>query len=149
MHLTQHTDFALRVLVYLAMHPDETPSTTAIATTFAMNEHHTSAVAKHLVHEGLVIAKRGRTGGLRLAVEPSTVRLGELVRRLEKNLKIVECFDPEENQCPIAPACILRVALEDAATAFFASLDRYTLADLTGNRPRLVKLLKKASTSGA
>jgi len=143
MNLTQHTDLGLRVLIYLATHPDDTPTTAAIAEAFAMNEHHATAVAKHLVAQGLVASKRGRAGGLRLARDPASLKVGALVRSLERNLRLVECFDPETSVCPISRACTLRVALEEASDAFFVSLDRYTLADLVANQPRLVRLLKK------
>lgn len=143
MHLTQYTDYALRLLVYLATHPDETPSVGKVSAAFGVSEHHMAAIAKRLVVEGVLAAKRGRGGGVRLAKAPEELRLGALVRMLERSMNLVECFDRETNTCPIAGACMLEHALHDARTAFFASLDAHTLADVVVNRPRLLRLLGK------
>jgi Rrf2 family nitric oxide-sensitive transcriptional repressor len=41
----------------------------------------------------------------------------------------------------ITPACQLRHALKEANDAFYATLDQYTLQDITGNRRALAKIL--------
>lgn len=52
-----------------------------------------------------------------------------------------ECFDKASNTCTIARACRLRDVLQEAANAFHAVLDRYTLADLVHNRAALSRML--------
>lgn len=54
---------------------------------------------------------------------------------------LVECFDPATNTCPLLTPCRLRVALQEALAAFFAVLDRYTLADLVGAPEQLTPLI--------
>ena len=51
----------------------------------------------------------------------------------------------------ITPSCQLRHALKKAEDAFYAELDRYTLADVIENRPQLVRLLRvpPATAKGA
>ncbi len=56
-----------------------------------------------------------------------------------------ECFDRERNECRITRACRLRGVLAEAAEAFHATLDRYTVADLVPNGKALVRLLGIAS----
>jgi Rrf2 family nitric oxide-sensitive transcriptional repressor len=140
MHLTQSTDYALRVLLYLATRPDETVSAQAIAEAYGISVHHVAKVAKQLVQEGFVEGQRGQGGGLRLARKAAQVRVGDVVRRVEPGFELVECFGTE-NTCPIAPACLLAGALERARDAFMKVLDATTLADLVANGPRLVRLL--------
>ena len=45
---------------------------------------------------------------MRLAMRPSEINVGWLIRRTEPHFNLVECFDPETNTCPIAPACGLK-----------------------------------------
>jgi Rrf2 family nitric oxide-sensitive transcriptional repressor len=64
------------------------------------------------------------------------------VRHTEVNFHLVECFDRERNNCPIAAACFLKGALYEAQRAFMTVLDRYTLADVVDNKDWLQSVLK-------
>lgn len=140
MRLTRHTDNALRALIYLATHTGEASRITDIARRMGMSEDHLAKVIARLAQLGYVTTTRGRDGGVRLAKPAAEIVVGDVVRGTEDNLTLVECFDPSTNQCPIAPACALAPALDEALTAFFAVLDRYTLAQLTA-RPRAITRL--------
>lgn len=87
-------------------------------------------VAQSLIHAGWVEGVRGRRGGLRLAVDPASIRIGDVVRQLEGDQNIVPCLDAERASCVFAGACKLTGLLGRAAAAFTAELDRTTLADL-------------------
>lgn len=142
MRLTRHTDNALRALIYLGIHTDEAPARiTDIARRMGMSEDHLAKVIARLAQLGYVETIRGRDGGARLAKPPEAIVVGEIVRATEDNLNLVECFDPATNQCPIAPACALAPALDEALTAFLSVLDRYTLADLIAKPRSLTRLL--------
>jgi Rrf2 family nitric oxide-sensitive transcriptional repressor len=142
MRLTRHTDNALRALIYLGIHSDEAPARIAdISRRMGMSEDHLAKVVARLAQLGYVETTRGRDGGVRLAKPPATIIVGDVVRATEDNMNLVECFDPATNQCPIAPACALAPALDEALTAFLTVLDTYTLADFV-NKPRaLARLL--------
>jgi Rrf2 family nitric oxide-sensitive transcriptional repressor len=78
---------------------------------------------------------------VRLVRDPHEIRIGTVVRETEADFALVECFNAEDNRCPIAPACGLAGALDEALAAFHAVLDRYTLADFTASPKKLVRLL--------
>jgi Rrf2 family nitric oxide-sensitive transcriptional repressor len=142
MRLTRHTDNALRALIYLGVHQDDAPCRiTDIARRMGMSEDHLAKVVARLAQLGYVETLRGREGGVRLALPPAKIVVGEVVRGTEDNLNLVECFDPSTNQCPIAPACSLAPALDEALQAFFKVLDAYTLADLVAKPRALTRLL--------
>ena len=106
-----------------------------------MSEDHLAKVVGRLASLGYVDTQRGRSGGVRLARDPADIRIGDVVRECEDNLCLVECFDPDTNQCPIAPACKLAGALDRALQAFLQVLDGVTLADLSREPKRLDKLM--------
>jgi Rrf2 family transcriptional regulator, nitric oxide-sensitive transcriptional repressor len=142
MRLTRHTDNALRALIYLGVHGAEGPvRITDIARRMGMSEDHLAKVVARLAQLGHVETIRGREGGVKLARPAAQIIVGRVVRDTEDNMALVECFDPETNQCPIAPACALAPALDEALTAFLAVLDRYTLADLIAKPRALAKLM--------
>jgi len=141
MRLTRHTDNALRCLTYLAVHTDRPVTSSEIARRMGMSEDHLAKVVGRLASLGYVDTQRGRSGGVRLARDPADIRIGDVVRECEDNLCLVECFDPDTNQCPIAPACKLAGALDRALQAFLQVLDGVTLADLSREPKRLDKLM--------
>ncbi len=141
MRLTRFTDNSLRCLVYLGIHDQSLSTIADVARRMAMSEDHLMKVVQRLSQLGYVQTTRGRNGGIRLVREPADIRIGQVVRETEDNLNLVECFDPEANSCPIAPACSLPRALDAALRAFLAVLDDYTLADLIRQPRRLERLL--------
>jgi Rrf2 family nitric oxide-sensitive transcriptional repressor len=130
MHLTRFTDYSFRTLIYLGVHGDALASIAEIATAYEVSEHHMTKVVLNLGRAGFVQTVRGRSGGLRLAMAPSQIRLGDVVRQTEEELAVVECLST--GQCPIRGPCRLEHVLNEATEAFLAVLDRYTLADLVG-----------------
>jgi Rrf2 family nitric oxide-sensitive transcriptional repressor len=132
--LTLYSDYSLRVLIYLALAPQRRVTIEEIARSYDISKAHLTKVVHQLGLRGYVETLRGKGGGLRLARKPEEVRLGEVVRAMEENMALVECFDPESSRCAIEPACGLRPVLEEALAAFRAVLDRYTLADLVARR---------------
>jgi Rrf2 family nitric oxide-sensitive transcriptional repressor len=99
-------------------------------------------VAQELAKAGWVEAQRGRGGGIALAVKPQTLKIGEVVRRMEPDFRLVECFEPADNDCAVTKACRLRGVLEQALELFLGRLDAVTLADLMEDRRALAKLLQ-------
>src|SRR5204862_2313753 len=112
-----------------------------ISRAFGISRHHLVKVVQTLTDLGVVDAQRGRGGGMRLAMRPSEINVGWLIRRTEPHLNLVECFDPDTNTCPIAPACGLKGVLYRAQQAFLGVLDDYSLDQLLTRRSDLVTLL--------
>ncbi|HXW73245.1 MAG TPA: Rrf2 family transcriptional regulator [Steroidobacteraceae bacterium] len=144
MHLTSFTDYSLRVLMYLAAQSPSRATIAEIATAFAISESHLTKVVHHLGKHGLLSNSRGRGGGVVLACPAASINIGAVVRAAEAEGALVECFDPKTNRCVITPVCGLRAVLAQALDAFFATLDRYTLDDITRNRRRLQRELQLA-----
>ena len=144
MQLTRYSDYALRVLIYLALEPQRLATIEEIAGSYGISRAHLMKVVHQLGLRGYVETVRGRGGGLRLARRPEDIRVGEVVRATEGKMALVECFEPS-SRCAIEPACALRSALHEALRAFLAVLDRYTLADLVARRRGPLARLLEAS----
>lgn len=130
MNLTLHTDYSLRILLYLAEHTDRPVSTREISDAYGISRNHLVRVVQTLQAHSFVKAATGRSGGIKLARDANGINIGEVVRKTEPNFRIVECFDVPSNTCRILPVCSLRGVLVTALESFFATLDKYTLADL-------------------
>ena len=142
MKLTSFTDYSLRVLIYLACEPGRRATIAEIATAFEVSENHLTKVVHFLGQAGWLATVRGKGGGMQLAREAGTIVVGEVVRQTEGADMPAECFDRDGgNTCTIARVCRLHGVLQEAADAFHAVLDRYTLADLVHNRTTLSRML--------
>jgi Rrf2 family nitric oxide-sensitive transcriptional repressor len=139
MRLTNYTDYSLRVLIYLAMKPDnELSNIKEIAEVYNISKNHLMKVTFELGKMNVIETIRGRNGGIRLAHSPEDINIGEIVRKTEEDFHMVECFDEDKNQCVISPACGLKHILNKALLAYFEVLDQYTLSDLVKNQHTLL-----------
>jgi Rrf2 family nitric oxide-sensitive transcriptional repressor len=141
MRLTVYTDYALRMLMYLALKEDQLATIAEIAESYDISKNHLMKVAHQLGVAGYVETVRGRGGGLRLAKPIQAIVLGEVVRYTEPDMAIVPCFEPVNAPCAIQPCCVLKRALKKARDAFVEVLDGYTLSDLVQPQARLTSLL--------
>ena len=101
-------------------------------------------IVQRLASLGYVETVRGRRGGVRLAIDPALLPIGTLIRQVEENLALVDCFDPSRSTCPIVAACRLTSVLDEALGAFFKVLDKRTLEDVLRPRRELLQLSRKA-----
>ncbi|MBH0086266.1 Rrf2 family transcriptional regulator [Psychrobacter sp. SCQQ22] len=166
MRLTNYSDYALRSLIYLAVKPE--PHTLAnisdISNSYDISKSHLTKVIHQLGQLGYIESVRGKNGGIRLARAPKEINLGILIKQIEPDFDLVECFavpvsKGEGSQskdlpvtfieektdkpigCVITPVCQLKSVFSEALRAFITVLERYTLADIINNEDELKDLL--------
>ncbi|ACK84314.1 RrF2 family transcriptional regulator [Methylorubrum extorquens] len=128
LHLSLHTDYGLRLLMHLTLAERGVwVATPAVAQRFDISVHHLQKIAQTLVRAGVVEARQGRSGGVRLARDAREIRLGRLVADLEGVGTVADC---RRDPCPLLGRCRLKWAFDAAEQAFFLELDRLTLADV-------------------
>jgi Rrf2 family transcriptional regulator, nitric oxide-sensitive transcriptional repressor len=140
MRLTLHTDYALRVLIHVAIADGKLITINDIAQSFDISKQHLMKVVNDLSQRGYLATVRGRNGGIRLKRRPGDINLGDVVREIEDRLDVIGCLG-ERGYCRIQRVCVLRGVLSDATEAFLAVLDAYTLADLIRPQRALSSLL--------
>lgn len=141
MRLTRYTDYAVRVLLYLAARPDRLCSISEIARAYGISQNHLMKIVNDLVNTGYLQSVRGRAGGVRLGRPMSDINMGALIRHTEDDFDLAECGD-----CVIAPVCGFTGVLGEAVRAFLAVLDRYSLADVVARKGEFSFLLNLENT---
>lgn len=141
MQLTCHTDYSLRVLVYLGLKNGGLATIAEIAGHFGVSRNHLVKVVHNLSNQHLINTLRGKGGGICLARRPDEINIGEVVRRSEFHFNIVECFVEDRKGCAISSVCRLKGVLSHAAQSFLEVLDEYTLAHILHNRDELVEII--------
>lgn len=146
MHLTTHTDYALRMLIYLAVgKSDGWTSVREVAEHYDISHAHLVKVAQGLASGGFIHTRAGRHGGMQLAAEPEQISVGAVVRHMEP-LGLVACMRPAEaGTCAIEAACGLGSVLDRAVAAFLAELDAVNLRMCIA-KPRVAERLLQLRT---
>ncbi|WP_444995125.1 RrF2 family transcriptional regulator [Aliikangiella sp. IMCC44359] len=129
MNVTRYTDYSLRVLMYLGINEGRLVTIKEIAESYDISKNHLMKIVQELNAKKYIIAVRGKNGGLKLNGEPCSINIGLLIRDIEQELSLVECFS-NKNTCAITPACQLKSIFSEALDSFLSTLEQYTLADL-------------------
>ena len=134
MRLTAMTDYSLRLLMYVGQHAGRLCTIAEIAQVYGVSEAHLMKITHQLGLAGFIDTVRGRGGGMRLARPAREINLGDVVRAIEPDFAIVECF-ATGNVCSLTGQCRLTGVLHGSLMAFMAHLDGYTLADILEPAP--------------
>ena len=141
MRVTKHTDYALRVLIYLGTRNGGRVTTQSMADAFQISTSHLQKVVRALGELGYVALYRGVNGGVELIVDPSEIYVGAVFRALDDQDQWIECFSEETDDCVVSSACGLKGALRSAQEAFYERLDPVSIADVIGRRGKALRRL--------
>ncbi|MQW92442.1 Rrf2 family transcriptional regulator [Acinetobacter wanghuae] len=127
MQLNKFTDYALRILMYVAQ-PRELPYTIAeLSQRLDVSENHAMKIVHFMAKQDWLITTRGKGGGIRLNPELLKQKLGGIVRILQKDQHVVECNSPP---CVLRTHCGLKGILDQALEQFYYHLDQYQFQDV-------------------
>ena len=91
------------------------------------------AILVQLKEFGYLASKRGKKGGYALAKPMDTIKIGDVVRKLEGPLAPLACVSQnfyERCSCPDETHCGLRMLMLDVRNAIADILDRHTLGQV-------------------
>jgi Rrf2 family protein len=149
MRLSRRSEYGLRALVDLVRAGDREASATEAAsrpspvalTTLAERNNlppkFLEQIMSTLKRGGIVRTTLGAHGGYALAVDPSTVSIGRVIRLLDGALAPLPCVSLryyEPCSCPDESTCSLRDVMLDVRDAMLEILDRETVAELAARR---------------
>lgn len=138
MRLALYTDYALRTLIYLAIHPGRS-HVADVAKFFAISKDHVAKAVGQLSRLGFLRTTRGVGGGIELAKSPDQISIGEVIVAIEGNMHLLECV-ATENVCVIQPGCKLRGVLAKAEEIQQEYLNSVKLSDVLSTPEQLVEL---------
>jgi Rrf2 family nitric oxide-sensitive transcriptional repressor len=127
MRLTQFSDFAWRLLMYVAEQDGQRTTIADAAKANNISRTHLMKVAQRLAQKGFLKPARGRKGGLMLGKPPGAITLGDVLRVTEPDFALVGCM--AGGWCLFAHRCQVPSSLDRALQAFFNVADQQTLAN--------------------
>lgn len=138
MLINRQTDYAVRVLMYLAIMDERMVTISEVSRQFRISRNNLMKICHQLVRLGYVRSVRGKGGGICLARAADSIKLRDVAMQMEATFEIIDCRSP---LCPLAERCQLKEALMEARDGFLKVLSCYTIADLVRNKVDLLKLL--------
>src|SRR5450755_1324548 len=122
MRLTTMTDYSMRLLMYVAKHPERLCTIAEVAHAYDISEAHLMKITHQLGLAGWLETVRGKGGGMRLAAAPADINLGAVVRSIEPDFSLVACLTTD-NDCMLTGSCRLTSIVGEALQSFMAHLD--------------------------
>ena len=141
MRLTKRSNISMRVLMFCGINDGRLVTKSEIAEACNTSENHLAQVINRLSQLSFLHTQRGRNGGMRLSRPMSEIMVGDVFRAIESGVPITECFDAQENTCPLIDVCRLRGVIARATDAFYAVMDKVTLDELICENDGLSALL--------
>lgn len=130
MQLSKFTDYAFRMLIYLAKNEERISVIDEMSDELNISKHHLKKIVNKLAKTEYIISLKGRNGGLRLGVEPKEINLGNVLVLTEENLNLVSCMG-NSDMCPlIKDDCKLKVVISKSLNTFIKEMGKYTLEDI-------------------
>jgi Rrf2 family protein len=134
MRLTKRGEYALRAMIDLGIARELGRPMLTIGELAARENLPVKFLEQILVELkalGYLDSKRGKNGGYFLKQPMDTIKIGDIVRRVEGPLAPLGCVSQtayERCSCPDEAHCGLRMLMLDVRNAIANILDRYTLA---------------------
>lgn len=123
--------YALRLMLDIALHGEETP--VRIKDTASRQEisvKYLEQIVSVLVKAGYLKSIRGPQGGYQLMYPANEYTVGDILRITEGSLAPVDCLEGERNGCERADACVTLRLWKELKDAINGVVDKYTLQDL-------------------
>jgi Rrf2 family transcriptional regulator, nitric oxide-sensitive transcriptional repressor len=125
---SQTVEYALRAVVQLATNPDTSMKTSQIAIATKVPPAYLSKVLQGLREKEIVVLQRGIGGGVRLARDPKTLTILDIVNAVEPFQRIQSC--PLELKSHGVRLCALHRRMDDALMQMEAAFRNSTVAEL-------------------
>lgn len=130
--LTRETDYAVRVLVALALTGEPFTSAKTLAHDLSMPYPFLRLLLQSLVKAGIVQSKEGARGGVRLAKEPNGITLEHIIDVFQGEINFSGCIF-KAKKCGNFGSCVLRRRLQPIEKNLRESFASVSVQDLVND----------------
>lgn len=130
MRLTAHTDYSLRVLMYLNKEK-RLITLKELSTKLNISRNNLIKVSNQLSKQGYIETSQGRGGGLTIKTDAAKTSIKDIICETEENFHMAECFSAKACDCTFIKSCLLKKSLKEALDVFLGSLEKITIDDVT------------------
>ncbi len=131
MKITTLSRYGLRAAIELAKHYDKNEYITIrdISKTQNISLRYLENIMISLVRNGIVLSKKGRFGGFKLAKSPYEITVADIISSLETETDIVNCVK-DFYVCEREDICASKIVWKEANDAMWRVFSKYTIGEL-------------------
>lgn len=128
LNISEATSIAIHSAVAIAQ-SEHKMNALQIANRTSFSKNHIAKVLQQLVKNGIISSERGPNGGFQLAKKPKDIRLMDVYRVMNGELKPSECCHAKAESCPFGK-CVFGGISNKFTQEFKDYLNSKTLSDL-------------------
>ena len=136
--------YGLKAIIDLAVHSEhEYVSISSICERQGISERYMEQLISKLKKAGFVKSVRGAGGGYQMAKPLNSITVGDVLRVLEGDMKIVDCPQVEQEgdiDCMNADLCVTKYVWQKVNDSINNTLDNITLNELVEESKKAIKL---------
>lgn len=107
----KNTDYAARALIYLSKEKNRFVSSTEISNAVKIPLFYVRRILPELTKNGILISREGIGGGVKLKKKPGVIRILDLIKIFQGDIKISECMF-RKKICADRSKCVLRAEIK-------------------------------------
>lgn len=127
--ITRQADYALRMVVFMAAHKDEKLTTDYIAYKANIPRSFLPRIIASLAAKKLILTYRGKSGGVKLARDPSEISVFDVIEAIDGHVIINACL-VDKDVCIFTGTCKLRDFWLDLQETLVNRLKTTKISDL-------------------
>ncbi|MDT3700654.1 MAG: Rrf2 family transcriptional regulator [Thermincola sp.] len=133
MKLTQATDYAFRIVLYLTKKREEVIEAEVIADVEKIPKRFLLKICRDLAMGGIIDSSRGKNGGYKLAKDPEKITLKDVFTAIEGDIILNKCQeDPKACSKDASSYCVTHHTLFLIRDILAKEFDKYDFATLAG-----------------
>lgn len=144
MRVNRYTDYAYRVLMYLAVNNERRATMAEISAYYGISHEHLRKVVHQLAGLNYINTFTGKSGGIELKKAPGKINVGKVFMEFEGISPLIDCH---QARCPLRTSCNLDNVFVKAQHAFLREIKQYTLTDLLDNASMVKTLTNMPAAS--
>ncbi len=131
---TKGSDYAVRILIYLAQNAARGMiASTTVAKELGIPIAFLRRIYSKLIKGGLLEASEGAQGGAKLAREPESISVLDVIELIQGPIEMSECVY-RNKPCPNRKTCGLRCRIKKIEKLVAEEFGKITIAEMTGDR---------------
>lgn len=127
--ITKNTDYAIRALLHLARTGDGFTSSRKISREEKIPLPYLRRILQRLREENLISTKEGASGGVKIIMAPTEIRISRLIEIFQGDVTLLDCVF-RKNICINVKTCPLRRRIKKIENEVVKELECVTIADL-------------------
>ncbi len=139
--LTKNTDYAIRALMVLAENRERYISARVISDIQGIPYQFLRRILQTLSKQGVVKSKEGPGGGVKLATDPSTIKVVDVIEVFQGEIELSACMF-RDTLCANRRTCVLRSEIKRIESLVTGEFEKLTIQKLVDGSERASEMKK-------